>query len=366
MSGVVTHPPLIKTLGDLHRHLQAAIELEHGTIPPYLCALYSIKPGRNSDAAEIIRTVVVQEMLHMVLVANVMNAVGGSPSIAFPAFVPSYPIGLPLGQSVPLQVHLRPFSSNALDTFLAIERPAPPPPALRYLALKVAAPIPPGQLAKMVRAGQLYASIGEFYAAIEHGLTALEADANANGGSIFVDRPDLQVGPEHFYGAGGVASPVSDLHTAKAALEIIVRQGEGYGAGTADGDVVGGEREIAHFYRFDQLRRGRRYLPTDKPGDPTGASVNADFGPDSVYPMIEDPTIERFPAGEVQDRAVGFAKGYTALLHLLQEGLNGKPARLIESGVMMFDLRRRAIDLMANPLDDEANSHAGPCFEFLT
>ena len=34
---------MIKTIKDLHEHLQWAIELEHATIPPYLCALYSIK-----------------------------------------------------------------------------------------------------------------------------------------------------------------------------------------------------------------------------------------------------------------------------------------------------------------------------------
>ena len=38
----------------LREHLQRAIELEHSTIPPYLCALYSIEPGRNSEAVEVV------------------------------------------------------------------------------------------------------------------------------------------------------------------------------------------------------------------------------------------------------------------------------------------------------------------------
>ena len=37
----------IDTLDDLRRHLQWAIELEHCTLPPYLCALYSIKDETN-------------------------------------------------------------------------------------------------------------------------------------------------------------------------------------------------------------------------------------------------------------------------------------------------------------------------------
>ena len=39
----------IETIDSLHEHLQWAIELEHATIPPYLCALYSLDPARNPD-----------------------------------------------------------------------------------------------------------------------------------------------------------------------------------------------------------------------------------------------------------------------------------------------------------------------------
>ena len=39
------------TLDDLKENLQTAMELEHSTIPPYLCALYSIKEGKNLMAA---------------------------------------------------------------------------------------------------------------------------------------------------------------------------------------------------------------------------------------------------------------------------------------------------------------------------
>jgi len=38
----------IRTLEDLRGHLQIAIEVEHSTIPPYLCALYSIEEDRIS------------------------------------------------------------------------------------------------------------------------------------------------------------------------------------------------------------------------------------------------------------------------------------------------------------------------------
>lgn len=37
----------IETLESLREHLQWAIELEHATLPSYLCALYSLDPSRN-------------------------------------------------------------------------------------------------------------------------------------------------------------------------------------------------------------------------------------------------------------------------------------------------------------------------------
>ncbi|MHB8672026.1 MAG: ferritin-like domain-containing protein, partial [Acidimicrobiales bacterium] len=51
----------ISSVGSLRRHLQWAIELEHATIPPYLCGLYSIKEGSNQEAVEVIRSVFVEE-----------------------------------------------------------------------------------------------------------------------------------------------------------------------------------------------------------------------------------------------------------------------------------------------------------------
>ena len=71
----------IRTVEDLREHLQWAIELEHSTLPPYLTALYSIKDGHNTEAAEVIQSVFLEEMLHMTLAANILNAVGGAPEI---------------------------------------------------------------------------------------------------------------------------------------------------------------------------------------------------------------------------------------------------------------------------------------------
>jgi hypothetical protein len=42
-----------------------------------------------------IKGVVIEEMLHMTIAANVLNAVGGHPAIDRPDFVPNYPEDLP-------------------------------------------------------------------------------------------------------------------------------------------------------------------------------------------------------------------------------------------------------------------------------
>ena len=54
----------IRSVEDLRRHLQWAVELEHATLPPYLTALYSIKDGHNREAVEVIHSVFLEEMLH--------------------------------------------------------------------------------------------------------------------------------------------------------------------------------------------------------------------------------------------------------------------------------------------------------------
>lgn len=69
----------------LHDHLQAAVDLELWTIPFYMSAMYSIK-DRDSDAYQLIRTIINQEMLHLQCAANMANAYGLSPKITPPVY----------------------------------------------------------------------------------------------------------------------------------------------------------------------------------------------------------------------------------------------------------------------------------------
>src|SRR4051812_29281108 len=146
-------PPLgrIASLASLQEHLQWAIELEHFTIPPYLCALYSLDPDRNADAVEVVASVMIEEMLHLTLAANLLNAVCGRPRIDTPRMLLPYPRPLPHSDGS-FEVPLARFSRESLEIFLEVERPALPgaPPE-----------------------GDRYESIGQFYEAIRYGIVGL-------------------------------------------------------------------------------------------------------------------------------------------------------------------------------------------------
>ena len=115
---------LISSVESLQQHLQTAIELEHSTLPPYLCALYSLKDGSNEEARAVLQSVALEEMLHLTLAANILNAIGGTPVLDSPRLMPGHPTTLPHSDGSVI-LSLRPFSREAVEGFMAVERPAP-------------------------------------------------------------------------------------------------------------------------------------------------------------------------------------------------------------------------------------------------
>lgn len=83
----VVRLPLNATVQYVQSLLQVALEVEHSTIPLYLTTMYSIV-DQASFAATTMRSVVMEEMLHMVNAANVLNAIGGAPFLDHPKFIP--------------------------------------------------------------------------------------------------------------------------------------------------------------------------------------------------------------------------------------------------------------------------------------
>jgi hypothetical protein len=334
----------IDTVDDLRRHLQWAIELEHATIPPYMCALYSLDPGRNPEAVDVVGSVLVEEMLHLALAANLLNAVGGSPRIDTPELLPAYPHPLPHGDRS-LEIHLVPFGAEALELFLRIERPA-------------SADAPPQS--------DEYRTIGQFYAAIEAGFRALCDEIGE--AEVFRGAGERQIRDVHLSGGGGKVIPVDDLKSALAALTEITEQGEG----AARTEVWDGDRdvhhpdhdEVAHFFRIQELRAGRRYQPGDTPrSGPTGEEIAVD--PDGVLPMRHNPRTSDYPEGSpVRVAQEEFNQTYSLLLYLLDLSFNGEPSRLKEAVGMMYTLRAQAVALMKLPTGD-GRTTAGPPFEYV-
>lgn len=343
--------PQITTLKDLHHYLHIAMQLEHATIPPYLLALYSIHPGTNTDATHIIRTVVVEEMLHLTLAANILNAVGGTPDLTTPDFVPSYPTPLPDGEK-DFKVDLRRFSRDAVETFLKIERPGEAP---HEDARVVRRSGPQSIVSKPLEDNQLhYYSIGEFYAEIAHGINYLTEDMGEN--RLFTGNESKQVTSEYYYSGGGELMPVQDRESACAAIDLISGQGEGLG-----GEIYNKEHELAHYYRFEQLKLGRYYQPGDRAGDPSGPPLNVDW--DAVYPIETNPRIKDYDDPELYQAAVSFNQSYAQFLATLTKAFNGEPHLLLDAVPQMFRLREKITRLIHNPIPGKRGVNAAPTFE---
>jgi CDGSH-type Zn-finger protein len=333
----------ISSVNSLRQHIQTAIELEHSTLPPYLCALYSLKDGNNVEARNVLQSVALEEMLHLTLAANILNAIGGRPVLDSPRLMPGHPTTLPHSDGS-IALSLRPFSREAVQGFLAVERPAP---------------------ADGVPEDENYATIGQFYRAIEEGLVRLGAELGE--AALFCGDPARQVTDALYYGGAGRIIAVSDLDSARKALSEIVSQGEGVDHQSifdGDQDMFHPERdEIAHYFRFEQLLLGRAFRRGDTPSSgPTGEPVSVDWS--AVYPMPVNPKSADFPPGsKARDAIDGFNSTYCSLLQLLEQTFNGLPMLLKHATGAMYGLKQWMIDLMAWEFDGSVQ--AGPSFEWI-
>jgi len=327
----------IDTPESLRAHLQTAIEIEWSTIPPYLCALWSIEDGGNQEAATCLQDVVMEEMLHLTQAANVLNALGGAPRLGAPGTVPDYPAALPHSDRS-FQVSLLRFSQEALETFRRIEHPA-----------LIGAPPQPDR----------YTTIAQFYEAVSEAVERLGADR-----AIWSGDPARQVVPNsQYYGGGGDAIAVTGRHSALEALQLVIDEGEGFAGSVFDGDheILGEAEELAHYFRFDELCRGRRYVRGDTPSSgPTGDPILLDY--DAVAPMRANPRADDYPRGsELRAMTEECDATYARLLARLQTAFNGAPETLADAVRDMWALKYQAVALMRVPVSDTGET-AGPAF----
>lgn len=314
----------IHSRDELRRHLAIAMRVELSTIPPYLYALYSIEE-QGSEAAALIRSIVAEEMLHLALASNLLLAVGGQPDFLDPALRPSYPCPLPLIWP-PLTLSMAPATPEQLrSTFLVLEQPDPI-----------------GNVAEH----QAYDSLGEFYAAIEASIGRLAVD-----GDLFADvRLDRQLSDERFYGPiphnveeSGDLMAVTDLASARAAIDVIVHQGEGL-ADTHWADP--GRQELTHYAKLLRIADGT---------SPVGA----------LRPMRTNPRAADYPDA-VRPLSDLFNASYGAAFLLLDALYSDRPRKggLVNRlyGLMSHVLGPIARRLTELPLGD--GTVAGPTFEW--
>ena len=153
---------------------------------------------------------------------------------------------------------------------------------------------------------------------------------------------------------------VTDLDSACRALEEIVEQGEGDMASMYDADG-----DLAHYFRFEQLKYGRAYQPGDDVGDPDRAAGRASTSTPSTR-CCANPQAGRVrrpgPAGRRRARPTAT---WSLLLIQIDEAFNGDPGRA--------DPRRAhacsgcatpCSCCSANPLPGHHGYHAGPTFEW--
>ena len=321
------------TPADLYPLLQNAIELEHSTIPPYLSALFSLKPQTNVQERNIIHSIVVEEMMHMTIAANILNALGGQPQINNSNFVPNYPGPLPMGIGEALIVGLEKYSPDLVkNVFMEIEEPESP------LHLKFA----------LTAEAVDYKTIGQFYIALQKKIEKLPGDT-------LPGDPTKQVSFDTLF-------PILTKQDAINAINIIVEQGEGTNTSPLDQ-----QKEVAHYYRFEELYRGRKLI--EDPSAPHGFSFTGDvipFDANNVFPIFPNTKTTMLAEGtEERRRMDDFNASYFSLLNGLQRTFNNDPGYLSDAIGVMYDLKLIAEKLCATPFPGKEGYTLGPSFEFV-
>ncbi|MFN8637986.1 MAG: ferritin-like protein [Dehalococcoidia bacterium] len=313
----------IETPEELRAHLELAVRVELSTIPPYLYAMYSIE-DQASDAAALLRSIVAEEMEHAALAANLLTAVGGTPSFAAIDILPEYPAFLPHHRP-PLLLELASASKELIrDTFMALERP-----------------MAPGGVFE----DDEYHSLGQFYMALEDAFERLDDEVGLFG----APRVERQLGEASFYSpvrydeadSGGLVA-VHDLDSALQAIEIIVHQGEGLGDERwADPS----HQELTHYYKLRMIEQGE-----------------VDLGP--VRPTVRNPRTAALPA-ELRPASELFNASMRYVFLILDRVYSGGGSReqLVDE---LYLLMTRVLAPVARALTSRAvggGEVAGPTFE---
>lgn len=237
--------------GWLQTALQAAIQLELSTLPPYLSAMFSM-PDQTSAVYKLVNDIVFNEMTHFGLACNLLATTGEQPTIATGYRQTTYPGPLPGGVRPKCNPEFFPcdpdfevvlgFSDLQSFAKMCMQIEYPEAPAPRHL------------LSELVES---YPSIGEFYDAILNAFRSLGNQIPYPTGKQLV-KASMSV------------FVVDGLPNALKAISLIKEQGEG-----ASKYPYYGDNQLSHFYAFGEIFYGKAYVfdPVTQVGDWTGAPI---------------------------------------------------------------------------------------------
>ncbi|QCX80797.1 Ferritin-like protein [Streptomyces sp. YIM 121038] len=358
-----TDPPPIHTIEALRAELQDALALEFTTIPAYLYGLLSIKDRRSRfpDVTRIVQSIVISEMRHMAIAANVLTAVGGRPEITKAA--PVYPCQIPDFTRAGL-VRLFPCGGDLWQLGLFIEQPDPLPTDTRERirgAIDLESPrLRTGGGLDLIKAlpspvPLRFESIGDFYNALIDGITYLVEQGKEED---VVHPETIPRQYTHFGGQDNIG--VRTSQEAVALLTDVIHEGEGDPHRMWDDNG-----ELSHYYKFDELAQGRHYLPQDKPCHPTGPRITLPVDTDIVH-VLPDPQMCKYRKGSPEWRAADdFNRFYERLVANLETGLTGHPQQVDSAVGQMHQLEVLADAVLACRIaeGEYAGYYAAPTFE---
>merc|ERR1719499_619834 len=300
--------------------------------------MYSIRDNSSTGTwvSSTIHGVAVEEMLHMTVAGNVLNAIGGAPIIDSPNFVPEFPMDLPF---LNMTANLEPFSKNTVGVFKMIESET-----------------------------QDGRSVARAYQFIIDLVTSL---SNTYGEKrVFSGNETLQLEVQY---ANESVGKITNLQNATTSILGLADQGTGmpiHGQeskwpNTTDihaGPMGGG---LSHRARFMEIHGEQLFHANDTyDSGPTGTRMHINW--DDVYHFAPNPKtddFQHFPSAH--NLVVDFAKQYTQVLVLLHDVFNGHSEGYWDAVGAMHTLGEKAMKILETPDPRNHSLSLGLAWEYI-
>ena len=338
--------------------LTEAAEIEHGLMCTYLYAGWSLK--RSLDEAvtpeqlgaidqwrRTIRSVAMEEMVHLSMVNNMLMSIGSPPHFRrqnFPVPAGYHPSSLVL--------RLAPMTRTTLQHFIYLERPegmamdqaAGFESPLRYQRRAAALTVTP--------TAEDFDTVGHLYRGIEEGFAALSGAIGEN--ALFIGAPDAQLGRQQL--DLDEMFEVTDLASARKAVEVIVEQGEGSRR----------DAQESHFARFTAMAEQYDAFLAADPGFVPHRPVATDpvmLSPIDDNPMTHVAAPEAAAVLDVANASYGLMLRLLASATGVSRGVEALRLAELDSAIKLMHLiDKLAVALTMLPVGEQGSATAGMNF----